>query len=142
MRSAAGVGLTFGSLAMLAGCATTAIETSKASPVAPDRVFGGEVLTGRPGKATLIVKRDTGFQGSACFLRIFLDAVPVADLDRGERVVLHLAPGDHLLGVSPTRICGGGLAEAKAAPLAGQTATFRVGFGYGFGNVFIDPTAF
>src|SRR5258708_16672433 len=41
MRSAAGVGLTFGSLAMLAGCATTAIETSKASPVASDRVFGG-----------------------------------------------------------------------------------------------------
>jgi hypothetical protein len=142
MRSAAYVGLALISLAMLAGCTTRVVETSKAAPVPPDRVSGGELLTGRPGKGTLIVKRDAGFQGSACFLRIFVDAVPVAELDRGEKVVVHLAPGNHLLGASPSRICGGRLAEAKTALIAGQTATFRVGFGFGVGNVFVRPTAF
>lgn len=128
-------------LAMLAGCATTAIETAEASSAPPDRVIGGEALTGRPGKATVIVKRDTGFQGSACFLRILIDAAPVAELGRGEKVVLHLTPGSHVLGVSTKGLCGGRAAETKAALAAGQTATFRVGFGFGFGDVFVRPTA-
>jgi hypothetical protein len=128
-------------LAMLAGCATTAVDTSEASPVPPDRLFGGEALTGRPGKASVIVKRDTGFQGSACFLRILVDATPAADLGRGEKVVLHLWPGSHVLSVSAKGLCGGKGAETKAALAAGQTATFRVGFGFGFGAVFVRPTA-
>ena len=133
--------LALGCLAVLAHCATTAVDTSEASSPPPERVFGGEALTGRPGKATVIVTRDKGFQGSACFLRILVDATPVADLARRESVVLHLTPGDHVLSVSTKGLCGGKLAETKAALAAGQTATFRVGFGFGFGDVFVRPTA-
>lgn len=133
--------LALGCLALLAGCATTAIDTSEASSAPPDRVFGGETLTGRPGKTTVIVKRDRGFQGAACFLRILVDATAVADLDRGEKVVLHLAPGSHVLSVSTKGLCGGKLAETKADLAQGQTATYRVGFGFGFGGVFVRPTA-
>ena len=132
--------LMLGCVALLAGCATTAIDTSAASAVPPGRLFGGEALTGRPGKATVIVKRDRGFQGAACFLRILVDTSPVADLDRGERVLLHLAPGGHVLSVSTTGVCGSQVAEAKAELAAGQTATYRVGFGFGFGRVFVRPT--
>src|SRR5690349_1299613 len=85
--------LALGCSALLAGCTTTAIDSSQAPSAPPDRIFGGEALTGRPGKATVIVTRDKGFQGVACFLRILVDASPVADLDRGEKVVLHLSPG-------------------------------------------------
>jgi len=127
-------------LAVLAGCATTAIDTSEAPSAPPDRIFGGEALTGRPGKATVIVTRDKGFQGFACFLRILVDASPVADLDRGEKVVLHLSPGGHVLSVSTKGLCGGRVAETKAELAAGQTATYRVGFGWGFGGVFVRPT--
>ena len=138
MRSAIVAGLALVSLTMFEGCATTLVETSEASPVTPNRVFAGEQLTGRPGKATLIVKRDRGFQGSACYLRIFVDSAAVADLDRGEKVVLHLEPGDHLLAVSPNGIvCGRRAAETNLALIAGQTATFRVG--YGVVDLFVQP---
>jgi hypothetical protein len=133
--------LALGCLAMLAGCTTTAVDSSKAASAPPDRVFGGEALTGRPGKATVIVTRDSGFQGAACFLRILVEATPVADLARGEKVVLHLSPGEHVLSVSTKGLCGGKIAETKATLAAGQTATFRVGFGFGFGDVFVRPTA-
>jgi len=138
MRSGVVAGLALVSLAVLGGCATTPVATSDASPVTPNRVFAGEQLTGRPGKATLIIKRDSGFQGSACYLRIFVDSAPVADLDRGEKVVLHLEPGDHLLTVSPNSIvCGRRVATTNAVLIGGQTATFRIG--YGLIELFVQP---
>lgn len=140
MRCATGMQVAL--LVMLAACATTEVETLKAPAVAHNRDFvGGELQTGRPGKSTLIIKRDRGVQGLACYLRILVDEMPVADLDRGEKVVLHPDPGDHVLGVSPTSgVCGGGYAGATASLVAGQTATFRVGFGFGIGNVFLQGT--
>ena len=137
MRSAAVPGLALVLLTMLDGCATTPVETSEASPVAPGRVFAGEQLTGRPGKATLIIKRDNGFQGSACYLRISVDAAPVADLGRGEKLVLHLEPGNHSLAVSSKSICAGRAAETNTILVAGQTTTFRVG--YGVIDLFVRP---
>jgi hypothetical protein len=58
---------------------------------------------------SLIIKRDTGFMGSACTIRVFVHAVPVADLAPSEKIELFVPLGGHVIGATPTGIlCGGG----------------------------------
>lgn len=87
-----------------------------------------------------MVKRDSGFGGSACASRIFLDARPIADIRVSEKVVLHIPEGMHILSAWPN-FCGGGMAEVKTELKKGTQSSFRVDYGsnedYG-----IYPTAF
>lgn len=129
-------------LVLVSGCATDPIPTSEAAPVPSERILTTKFS--RPGQGTgeVIVKRDVSIGGYGCSWRVFVNGGAVADLRPAEKVVLHLPTGDHILGAEPVgAICGGRMSEVKTTVKAGETATFRVGFGNA-GEFYINPTAF
>src|SRR6266699_2064257 len=79
----------------LSACATTPVTIDQASVVPTSRVLATQLLTQTSNSGSLIVKRDSGFMGSACTIRVFLDAVPVADLAPSEKVELFVGLGEH-----------------------------------------------
>src|SRR5688572_25543567 len=62
----------------ITACATTPLTIKQASIVPASRVLAPQWLTRTSSSGSLIVKRDSGFMGSACTIRVFLDAAPVA----------------------------------------------------------------
>jgi len=68
----------------LTACATRPVTIYQASPVPPSRILASQRLSQAPYTGSLIIKRDIGFMGSACTIRVFIDAVPVADLAPSE----------------------------------------------------------
>ena len=123
------------------GCATTPIATNEALDVPRDRVINASLLVKLDASSVVVVKRDAGFIGATCTSRVFVNAVPVADLARGEKVVLYLPEGEHLVGTRANGICAGGLSETRASIMKGRTYTFRIGYGSN-GEYSIQPTAF
>src|SRR5574342_66787 len=94
-------------------CATTPLTINQASAVPPSRILAPELIAQRSNTGILVVKRDSGFMGSACTIRVFVDAVPVADLAPSEKVELFVPLGEHVVTVtSINSFCGGGTAEA------------------------------
>lgn len=126
---------------VVAGCANAVIPTAQTVPVPVDRVLAPELLGPRAGTVAVIVKRDTGLTGSACALRLMVDARAVADLRGGERVDLALAPGERLLAVQSQGICGGGTVEVKVAAQGEAAQVYRVGYNDG-AVLYFMPTAF
>jgi hypothetical protein len=64
---------------------------------------------------SLIIERDTGFMGSTCTVRVFIDARPVADLAPAEKVALFVPFGEHVVGATSNGVlCGSGTSEATA----------------------------
>jgi len=128
-------------LVSLCGCATRPISNAEAKPVPLSRVF--DVSHSTPGASTtkVIVKRDAGILGSACSTRIFLNAAPVAELDSGEKIELHLLAGEYILSAWPNGMCGGGMSESKLTLIQGKEQNFRVGYGSN-GDFYLNPTAF
>jgi len=76
-------------------------------------------------------------------MEVLFDGQPVADLKTAERVVLHLPPGDHLLGVRPVCPIGGthGLSEVAARIAPDVPLSFRIGV-TAEGGAFINPTKY
>lgn len=129
------------SLAVLAGCATSPVSYSEASTVPNSRVLAPELLSERPGTARITIKRDSGFMGSACTYKVFMDGRPVAQLRGGERVDFFVDPGQYVLGTFAEGICGGGTAEVEASLGAGQWKSYRIASGQD-GTLQFLPTAF
>jgi hypothetical protein len=98
-------------------------------------------LTQAPYTGSLIVKRDGGFMGSACTIRIFVDAVPVADLAPTEKVELFVGLGEHNVVASSNGICGGGTAEAAVVIMPERQRILRIASGQS-GDIFLQPSAF
>jgi hypothetical protein len=128
-------------LVTIVGCATEPMATSEAKPVPQDRILAAQLINPTSGSASLIFKRDTGLNNAACNFRLFIDGQPFADIDTGEKVQIHPAPGEHILGARSNGICFAGNAEAITTLAAGQTRTYRVSVGSG-GELKIQPTAF
>lgn len=131
----------FLSSAVLVGCATSPVSNSEATPVPASRVLAPELLAQRPNAARITVKRDSGFMGSACAYKVFMDGRPVVLLRGGERVDLYVDPGQHVLGTFADGICGGGAAEVEASVSAGQWKSYRIASGQD-GTLQFMPTAF
>ena len=72
-------------LALLAGCSTQPVNTEQASIVPPDRVWDKKATNKTPDTGEIIVKRDSGFIGSACLASVYLDGNPIADLNTREK---------------------------------------------------------
>ena len=83
--------------AVLAGCATSAVPVADAVPVPADRVLA--FRSPSDGKATLVVIRDRGFAGSACFSSFAVNGVLAARIGPSERVELIVPAGELLLRV-------------------------------------------
>ncbi len=100
-------------LALTAGCATTPTPTDEAPEVPQSRMLSTNFCEPKSKTAEVTVKRDVGVMGGVCTSRVFADAVPVADLDTGERVIMYLPYGEHIISAQPNGICGGGLSEVS-----------------------------
>jgi hypothetical protein len=111
--------------------------------VSRDRVLEPAYLVEAPGTGQVTVKRDSGFLGSGCAARVFIDAVPVVELMPSEKAVLHLAAGDHIVSVQTTNrgLCrDSNTPEFRGSVTAGKSLTLRVGVE--MGGLAIYPTAF
>lgn len=97
-------------LALLAGCASSAIPVEEAKPVPNDELYAYQ---SRPaGQAgTLTVVRDSGFVGSGCDAVVYIDGVKAAKIGTGQRATFFLPPGNPNIGVS---FAGSGLCMGVA----------------------------
>jgi hypothetical protein len=105
----------------LTACATQPISIYHASAVPTSRILAPQLVSQAQYTGSLIIKRDTGFMGSACTIRVFVDTVPVVDLAPSEKIEIFVPLGEHVVSAAPTDIfCGGGTSEAHIRAAAQQ----------------------
>ncbi|MGH7812082.1 MAG: hypothetical protein ACREP5_17535 [Candidatus Binatia bacterium] len=126
---------------LLAACATTPTTIQQASDVPSSRILAAQWVSQAPYTGSLIVKRDSGFMGSACTIRVFVDAVPVADLAPAEKVEIFVPMGEHIVGVTSNGICGGGVAETAVVIGLERQKILRIASGQS-GDIYLQPSAF
>jgi hypothetical protein len=126
---------------LLAACATTPTTIQQASNVPSSRILAGQWVSQAPYTGSLVVKRDSGFMGSACTIRVFLDGVPVADLAPAEKVEIFVPMGEHIVGVTSNGICGGGVAETAVVIALERQKILRIASGQS-GDIYLQPSAF
>lgn len=122
----------------LTGCATHPIPDSDTRSVPTERVLAPQYLEAAPSTGIVTVKRDAGFMGSMNTAELLMDAQPVAELRRAERIVLHLPIGEHVLSA---KVALSNLAEVSAIVKADSPLNFRIGIS-GAGDLSIVPTRF
>ena len=122
-------------------CATTPITLNQAAAVPASRVLAPQLLAQALNTGSLVVKRDSGFMGSACTVRVFVDAVPVADLAPAEKVELFVALGEHSVVVTSNGICGGGTSETAVMIMPERQRILRVASGQS-GDILLQPSMF
>jgi hypothetical protein len=125
----------------LAACATSPVTINQATAVPDSRILAPQFLAQASNTGSLVVKRDGGFMGSACTIRVFVDAVPVADLQPSEKIEVFVPLGEHSVVVSPNGICGGGISEALVVIMPERQRILRIASGQS-GDIFLQPSAF
>jgi type IV pilus biogenesis protein CpaD/CtpE len=128
-------------LLSLAACATTPLTINQAAAVPKTRILAPQLLAQASNTGSLVVKRDSGFMGSACTIRVFVDAVPVADLKSAEKVELFVALGEHSVVATSNGICGGGTSEAAVVIMPERQRILRIASGQS-GDIFLQPSGF
>ncbi|HEX7229257.1 MAG TPA: hypothetical protein VF452_02595, partial [Candidatus Binatia bacterium] len=129
-------------LLSLSACATTPLTFNQTAAVPESRVLARQLLSQGSNSGSLVVKRDSGFMGSACTIRVFVDAVPVADLKPAEKVELFVALGEHsVVATATSAICGGGTSEAAVVIMPERQRILRIASGQG-GDIFLQPSSF
>ncbi len=128
-------------LLSLTACATTPVTINQASAVPTSRILAPQWTAQGSNTGILIVKRDSGFMGSACTIRVFVDAVPVADLAPSEKIELYVPLGEHSVVVSSNGICGGGTSEAAVVIMPERQRILRIASGQS-GDIYLQPSAF
>ena len=126
----------------LAACATQPISIYQASAVPTSRILAPQLLSQAQFTGSLIIKRDTGFMGSACTIRVFVDRVPVADLAPSEKIEIFVPLGEHIVGATPTEfLCGGGTSESAVVIRPESQRILRIASGQS-GDIHLQPSAF
>ncbi len=119
-------------LIALAGCSTSQVPSDKALPVPADRVLAYSSKPATP-YGTIVVTRDTGLVGGACYVGILVDGKFSVRIDTGEAVSLYVPVGEHLIGLVGDEhsggVCGWGeLRKEQSTNLSiGQVKRFRIG---------------
>ena len=127
---------------LLSACATQPITIEQASAVPSSRILSPQRLAQGPYTGSLVIKRDSGFMGSACTVRVFVDAVPVADIAPSEKVELFVALGEHVVGATAIgMLCGGGTSEAAVVIRPESQKILRIASGQS-GDIYLQPGAF
>lgn len=128
---------------VIAGCATQMPRYSEVLPVPYDRVYAFQNTA--DGDTTVVVTRDKGFIGSACYFGLFVDGELVAKLETGERVRMHLPHGRHRFGTWTVgrALCGDrpskDRSEIDVTLKPGETRFYRILVDKG--GIDIRPTA-
>ena len=126
----------------LTACATQPISIYQASAVPSSRILAPQLLSQAQYTGSLIIKRDTGFMGSACTIRVFVNSVPVADLAPSEKVEIFVPLGEHIVSAAPTgTLCGGGTSEAAVVIRPESQRILRIASGQS-GDIHVQPSAF
>jgi len=127
---------------LLSACATQPITIEQASAVPSSRILAPQWLSQGAYTGSLVIKRDSGFMGSACTIRVFVDAVPVADIAPSEKVELFVALGEHVVGATANGVlCGGGASEAAVVIRPESQRILRIASGQS-GDIYLQPSAF
>ena len=126
----------------LSACATSPVAINQAAAVPSSRILAPQYLAPAQYTGSLIIKRDGGFMGSACNVRVFVGAVPVADLAPSEKVELFVPLGEHVVAAaSSSSFCGGGISEAAVIITPEHQKILRVASGQS-GDIHLQPSAF
>jgi hypothetical protein len=128
-------------LLSLMACATQPISIYQASVVPSSRILAPQLLSQAQYTGSLIIKRDAGFMGSACTIRVFVDAVAVADVAPSEKVELFVPLGETLSAHSDHTFCGGGTSEAAVIIRPESQRILRIASGQS-GDIHLQPSAF
>jgi hypothetical protein len=129
-------------MSSLTACATQPISIYQASAVPSSRILAPQLLSQAQYTGSLIIKRDTGFMGSACTIRVFVNSVPVADLAPSEKVEIFVPLGEHIVSAAPTgTLCGGGTSEAAVIIRPENQKILRIASGQS-GDIHLQPSAF
>ncbi|WP_157889339.1 hypothetical protein [Chromobacterium subtsugae] len=102
----------------LGACATQPVSFTAAKPVDPAKIFDEG-----SGAAAVLVKRDSGFTGGCCDVRIFVNGKLRAKVGPGEVVALRSTPGRVIIGAE---FPAGGLKEIETILDADHPNKFRV----------------
>lgn len=109
---------------ILAGCATSPVPAEKVKTAPSDRLHGfQEIPSGEFG--TMVVTRDSGFTGSACYIVLKLDGEKTASFGTSETATFFLEPGEKLAEMS-TGICGAAERGREVVITAGQARRYRI----------------
>ncbi|MCT8871580.1 hypothetical protein [Shewanella xiamenensis] len=113
-------------IALLTGCATSAVTIDKAKPAPAERVLINNVDS-KEAKITII--RDSGFMGGGCYVDVFLNDNLAAKLDTAEKVTFNIKSGELILGskLSGSALCGGAsIRHFETSISQGQHKLYRV----------------
>jgi hypothetical protein len=118
---------------VVSGCVSMPVSPSTASQIPKDRLLAFQERTAE-NSATLVVTRDAGIAGSACYLSFSLNGMHAARFGVAETAQFYVAPGEILLRVGADwmgqGLCGlaskdfGTQRETIIRP--GQTKHFRL----------------
>lgn len=126
----------------IGGCATAPVPDGQAVSVPLQRVAAPDLLQRTAGSGVLVVTRDAGATGAACYARLHVDGRSVADISTSERIEMYLPAGEHILSMMLVgSLCGGGLVESAVVIDPAKPKRYRVGFG-GSMEFRLQPTAF
>jgi len=93
-------------------------------------------------KAKVVVTRDRGLIGGGCAIQVYCDGTLVAGIKTEEKVVLHLSPGEHIIGAKHGGgICGGGVDQTEIDATLAKPRSLRIAIGQS-GDIKIEPSAY
>ena len=115
-------------VAMLAGCASSAISVRDAEPVPADELYAFQSKpAGESGKITVV--RDSGAVGSGCDIVVYVDGRRAAKIGTGQRATFYLPPGSPNLGagLAGSGLCAGAAIRTIAATVhPGKESLYRI----------------
>ena len=115
-------------VALLAGCASSAIPVSQAEPVPSDELYAFQSKPpGESGKLTVV--RDSGAVGSGCDIVVYVDGRKAAKIGTGQRASFYIPAGTTNLGagLAGSGLCAGAAIRTISAGVhAGKESLYRI----------------
>ncbi|AOT26281.1 hypothetical protein [Vibrio anguillarum] len=128
-------------VSLLFGCASSPTDFGKAKQIKQSNILDSSYSVRFDDYSKITIKRDSGFTGSGCSSRIYVDGNKLADLDVSEFFSFYLPSGNHIISAHPNGLCGGGMFEVGVTVDKNESLNYRIGYGSS-GDYFIVPTAF
>lgn len=109
---------------LVAGCGTTPTPLSEAIPIEKNRLYGFQEKT-ETKNATIILTRDSGAAGSACYFGFWIDSTLAARFDTSETAHFFVEPGERLLRVGRDPMGNGLCANLDPSQTTQRESTFK-----------------
>lgn len=82
----------------LSGCATTAVDPSKATQAPYERLLRYQKASDKDGRLTVV--RDAGMGGSGCYATLYVNGARAARLNTKEKATFYLPAGEWIIGAN------------------------------------------